>query len=184
MNHMLRELAADALAWAGCVQNVDSRPELLDVVVAMLAVGNFRLMGAEEGAFEAAATSGLADWHDECARMRVQDLGAMRPTERAVFAAAAAAHRDSLARPWHEPERVDEAARLGAEFGWLFDMAVSCQAPGSRELAEPERVRLERERAVRAWEQDQIEAEELRQLEQDERRERWLHDAFDREGDR
>jgi hypothetical protein len=71
-------------------------------------------------------SSSPSDWLAEFEVMRLQDLGAMHPRDRAVYAVAAAAHRDALARPW-PPEQAAEAARLGAEFGWLLEAAVSLQ---------------------------------------------------------
>ena len=64
----------------------------------------------------------MHEWRDVYDRMRVQDLKAMDPSQRAVFAVAAAAYRDALMRC-----RSTEAARLANEFDWLLEAAVVLQ---------------------------------------------------------
>ena len=115
----VREFAQSIIAWGAPCGNFDSELELLDVVVAMLAVGNILLMAADDA----------------------DEVNAAAESVGAGFAMPIIEGRDALA------------------------------------LAE-------RELAARRWEQAQREAEEHAHLAAEERRERWLHDAFDRQGDR
>ena len=64
----------------------------------------------------------ISEWRDVFDRMRVQDLKAMGPSDRAVFAVAAAAYRDALLR-----DNSTEAADLAYEFDWLLEAAVLLQ---------------------------------------------------------